>query len=371
MSGTVVITGAAGAVGRRVVALVAADPEVDTVVAIDRPGQRREPRDVKVASTREAPLTIEQVTIDLTDPDLKQWLEGAAAVVHLGLHRGDDHAAEALDGTGRVAGDLPGARALLDACADAGVRSVVVLSSALVYGAWPNNPVPLTEDAPLRPDASLPYVIELAEIERLAGELRERRSGSADTEVTVAILRPTVAVDRDSGPWLARSPWSTVGVQVHDADPPMQYLHLDDLAAAIDLARREHLDGPFNVAPDGWMSPDQRKALAAPGPRVHLPAPVAERVAAFRWKFGLARTPPSVLAYTINSWVISNDRLTAAGWRPGHSNEEAYVEADPGGPLANLNPKRRQLLAFGVVGGVAVGAVAALALLLRRRRRRA
>jgi len=363
VSRTVVITGASGAVGRRVVALVAADPEVDTIVAIDPPGQHL----AAVDATRQSPTTIEQVALDLTDRDLAKWIEGAASVVHLGLHRGDDNDAEALDGTGRVAGDLAGAGALLGACAEGGVRSVVVLSSAMVYGAWPNNPVPLTEDAPLRPDAALAFVSELAEIERRAGELRDGASG--DAAPTVAILRPTVAVDRDSGPWLARSPWSTVGVQVHDADPPVQFLHLDDLAAAIDLARRERLDGPFNVAPDGWIPSDQRKALAAPGPRVHLPAPVAERVAAFRWKFGLARTPPSVLAYTMHPWVISNDRLTAAGWHPAHSNEEAYVEADQGGPLANLNPKRRQFLAFGAVGSGLVAVVGGFALLVRRRRR--
>ncbi len=367
MSGTVVITGASGPVGRRVVALAASDPAVATIVAIDQPGHPL----VKVDVARETPITIEQVALDLTDPDLQQWLEGADVVVHLGAHRAHDHAADALDGTGRVAGDLPGARALLAASAAVGVRSVVVLSSAMVYGAYANNPVPLTEDAPLRPDAALPFVIEQAEIERLAGDLRDQQADAPDGPVAVAILRPTVVVDADSGPWFARSPWSTVGVQIHDADPPVQYLHLDDLASAVDLARRAHLDGVFNVAPDGWIPPDQRKALAAPAPRVRLPAPVAERLAAFRWKVGLARTPPAVLAYTMHPWVISNDRLTAAGWAPTHTNEEAYVEVDDGGPLANLNPKRRQYLALGAVGAAAVALVAGgVAIVVRRRVRR-
>jgi nucleoside-diphosphate-sugar epimerase len=366
VSATVVITGASGPLGRRVVALVAADPEVERVVAIDRPGHPP----AAVPSTRVTPpITIEQVALDLTDPELKTWMEGATAVIHLGVSAGEDHHAEALDGTGRVAGDLAGERALLAACADAGVATVVVLSSALVYGAWPNNPVPLTEDAPLRPDAALPFVIERAEIERLAGELRDDQVDHPDGPVHVAVLRPTITVDASSGPWLARSPWSTVGVQIHDADPPVQFLHMDDLAAAIDLARRERLDGPFNVAPDGWIPPDQRKALAAPAPRVRLPAPVAERLAAFRWKVGLARTPPAVLAYTMHPWVISNDRLTAAGWHPAHSNEEAFVEADDGGPLANLNPKRRQFLALGAVGAVAAALVAGAVVVVRRRRR--
>ena len=34
---------------------------------------------------------------------------------------------------------------------------LVLVSSAMVYGAWPNNPVPLTEDAILRPDVGFVY----------------------------------------------------------------------------------------------------------------------------------------------------------------------------------------------------------------------
>jgi nucleoside-diphosphate-sugar epimerase len=52
---------------------------------------------------------------------------------------------------------------VLDAASAAGVTHVVVLSTAMVYGAWGNNPVPLTEDAPLRPDPSLVYASARAE----------------------------------------------------------------------------------------------------------------------------------------------------------------------------------------------------------------
>ena len=60
------------------------------------------------------------------------------------------------------------ARRVLDAAAAAGRAHVVVLSSATVYGAWPTNPVPLTEDAPLRPNPGCAFAVQKAEIERLA-----------------------------------------------------------------------------------------------------------------------------------------------------------------------------------------------------------
>jgi len=67
--------------------------------------------------------------------------------------------------------------------------------------------------------------------------------------------------------------------------------------------------------------------------------------------------------YTMHPWVVANDRLRAAGWTPGYSNEEAYVAAHRAAPWATVSPQRRQELALAgagagllalVVGGIAV-----------------
>ncbi len=41
---------------------------------------------------------------------------------------------------------------LLQLANEAEVSQLVVVSSAMVYGAWPNNSVPISEDAPVRPN---------------------------------------------------------------------------------------------------------------------------------------------------------------------------------------------------------------------------
>lgn len=366
-----VVTGAAGPLGRRVCARIAADPAVGRVVAIDQPGHDAAPGTFAPAGAAAGPMaTVELHIATLSDPDLKRWCEGASAIVHLGPSEPLDVAGDrALDGTGATGADLQGTRALLAAATDAGVTTLVVLSSAMVYGAWPNNPVPLTEDAPLRPDPGLAFAVEKAELERLAFEWQLDREAAGATDVRVAVLRPAVTVAGESSGWLARSPWSASGVQVSDAEPPAQFVHLDDVAAAVDVARRERLDGAFNVAPDGWIPAEQLRALSGPAPRVHLPAPLAERLAAFRWTFGFTGTPPSVLSYRMHPWVVANDRLRAAGWEPEHTNEEAFVEADDGGPLGGLDAKRKQVLSLGAVAA-AVGVVALGVVVLVRRRRR-
>ncbi len=46
--------------------------------------------------------------------------------------------------------DVGGTHNVLEAAADAGVGQVLVTSSSTAYGAFPDNPVPLTEEHPVR-----------------------------------------------------------------------------------------------------------------------------------------------------------------------------------------------------------------------------
>ena len=72
-----------------------------------------------------------------------------------------------------------GTRRVLEAAGRAGVNRVVRLSSAAVYGAWENNPVPLTEDAVLRPNPGyLPAILD-AECERVLAEWANGKDGRA------------------------------------------------------------------------------------------------------------------------------------------------------------------------------------------------
>lgn len=343
----VVVTGAASALGRRVTELAAADPAVQWVIALDQ-----RPLQQPVEGVRSH-------VVDLAVVDLKPLFEGATSVVHLAQATGP----ETLEG--HALGDGALARRVLDAASAVGTEHVVLLSSAVVYGAWANNPVPITEDAPLRPNPGVIVASEKAELERTAAEWRD-----AHPAATVALLRPTVTVSADGNGWLARALARSGAVPVTDEEPPAQFLDVDDLATAVDLARRARLDGPRNVAPDGWISGDTVRSLAGGAPRVRLPERVALRLADLGWRWRLAPTPPALLPFTVHPWVIANDRLKAEGWQPASSNEEAYVGAHRPSPWASVSPRRRQELALGAVGVTALAGVAIGVTALRRRRRR-
>jgi len=286
---------------------------------------------------------------ELVAGDLKRALEPIETVVHL---------------ASATTGPLEGTRRVLDAAGDAACAHLVVVTSALVYGAWPTNPVPLTEDAGLRPNPGFEPAVLLAEVERLVAEWHD-----AHPAAVVTILRPAPVVAEGEAGWLAPMLAAVRGVPVGDDDPPGQFVHLDDLASAVVRVVTDRLPGVFNVAPEGWIDGDALRALQG-GPRLRLPGRVAERVASWRFRAGMSPTPPGLLPWTTAPWVVAADRLRATGWTAAHSNEEAFVAGHRASPWATVSPRRRQEIALGASAGVAALAVTAVTVAVRRRLRR-
>ena len=336
---TVVVTGAAGDLGRRLVARLEADPTVGRVVALDR---RPVPEGPKAVAYQ----------LDLSTAPLAPLLEGADAVVHLAWSRpGPRDRAPA-------SADLVGTRRLLEAAAAAGVRRLVHLSSATVYGAWPDNPVPLTEDAPVRPNPGFAYAVGKAEAERLVAEWREAASGRA------AVLRPAVVLGARRERWLSRA-LGTTAQPGGEPGRPQQFVHADDAVSAIVAALAGGLDGPYGVAPDGWLAADQARALGGSS-GLRLPARMSGPLARLAFGLGLSDRSPAVEPYLRHPWVVANDRLRAAGWAPHYTNAEALVGARAGSRWSRVSPKHRQELLLGAAGLTVAGATAGAAVLVRR-----
>lgn len=250
-------------------------------------------------------------------------------------------------------------RALLDAASSASVPHVVLLSSAVVYGAWPDNAVPLSEDSPLRPNPGFPFAADRAEAERLVADWKDDHPGS-----TATVLRPTVVVRGTEMSALDTALAGVAGLRPREASRPVQFLAESDLSLAIGTALEQRLDGPFNVAPDGWTPDETARALAGGPTRVPIPERAA-RVLRAMWP---SKQWPGLDPYTRHPWVVANDRLRAAGWTPEHTNEEAFVDV-AASRWPEIPARRRQELALGVTAAALVGVVAGVVVLIRRRRK--
>jgi nucleoside-diphosphate-sugar epimerase len=363
---TVVVTGSAGSLGRRVMALLEADPEVSRLVGIDLlPAPAGAAADGVPA---DGASRVRHHVADVAVDDLQALIvdERPDVIVHLAFSY--DEAVDDDDVAARA--NVDSARRVLDAAALVGVRQVIGVSSATVYGAWGSNPVPLTEDAALRPDPVFAYAVQRAEVERLLAEWADEHP-----DTRVAVLRPTVVMAEEGSGFIARALAAAAAVRIADPDPPVQFVHLDDVGAAVDLVRRRCLGGVFNVAPDGWIPGDTARALAGATARPRLPPAIATRLTRWGWSLRLGPIPPGLLPYTAHPWVVANDRLKAAGWVPTSTNEEAFVAGHQGSRWSTVSPQRRQELALGATAvagiGVLAGLVAGIRWLRRRSRRNA
>lgn len=341
MERSVAVTGVSGFIGQRLLARLDASPHVSRIVGLD----------VRDPARRARKLTFHR--IDILNADLVPHLQNVDVIVHLAAIVGPipDEALMT-----RV--NCDGTRRVLDAAARAGVNQVVRLSSASVYGAWENNPVPLTEDAVLRPNPGfLPAILD-AECERVLAEWSSAREGRLATRLRVA---PVVGAGSTSV--LAAAATGHPPVLLKAPHAPVQVVHVDDVANALLVAVEQSLGGVYNVAPDGWLAAEDADALH---PRRHLPGlpnEAAERVLQMMWGSGLGDAPPAVVPYLAHPWVVANDRMKDAGWTPSHSNEEAILLASPEPPAARWP----WIVA---AGGAFLAGVAATSWFFWRRRRR-
>ena len=221
--------------------------------------------------------------------------------------------------------NVDGTRRVLDAAAAVGVRKVIRVSSAAVYGAWPNNPVPLTEDAPLRPNPGFSPAVQAAEVERLLGEWRDEHPA-----VTVTTLRtaPVLGARRRAAAVApaARPPAA--------AGPGRRARRCRSSTSTTSSPRwrsrcARTIPGTFNVAADGWLERTTTlRALLPALARARAARPSCSSVCSARlWASGLGDVPPSVVPYLVHPWV---DRQRPAARRsagsPQHTNEEAILE---------------------------------------------
>lgn len=216
----VAVTGAASGVGDLLTRRLVASEEIKQVVAID---ERR-------GDVAEARWHI----LDVRDPAIAEKLRGADVVVHLALDLDLE-----TDAAARTAYNVRGTQTVLTAAAAAGVRRVVLCTSAMVYGALPDNDIPLSEDAELRATAEATGVGDLMEIERLA-----RRAPRAHPGLNITVVRPAILVG-GTDTALTRYFESPRLLVVAGSRPAWQFCHVEDLVSALEYAALEKVDGEF------------------------------------------------------------------------------------------------------------------------------
>jgi nucleoside-diphosphate-sugar epimerase len=338
---TIAMVGALHPAARELALALEDDPGVGRVLGLSR---------------HEPPLLgpkFDFVPVGPGDPAFAGALAGVDTVVLFPLIDAADR-----DEEGRRARVVDGTRRTLEAAAEA--ATVVLWSSGVVYGAHPDNPVPIPETHPARPNPEFPAAGVLADSERIALEAFGGGDPVPGDGPVLVVLRGAGVWAPSWGTFLSRSLMAPAMVGVRGLDPPLQCLAPADAVSALVLAASGRLRGVYNVAPDDWIGA-REAARAAGRRRLEVPQRVAQTTAERLWRAGMSAATAGELAFQMHPWVLGNARLRQAGWAPTRSSAEAFAEAGgqvPAGVLVGGVQVRRSDVYRGAAAGLALAAAA-------------
>ena len=234
------------------------------------------------------------------------------------------HLAYILDPTRRKARarrvNVTGTDNILQASREAGVKHVVYLSSTSVYGAHADNPALLTEREPVRPVEGFQYSQD-----KVAAESRLSEFAQRNPEAIVTIFRMCPVMGPNANNFIADAFRKPFLPAIADADPPMQFLHEDDLSRTLARCLKLRPRGIYNVAGDGTIRWSEMVSMME-RPLIRLPAPAWYFLTSAAWHLRLQNDSPACgLDFIRHRWTVSAEKLKAAlGIEFGHSSRRAW-----------------------------------------------
>ncbi len=307
-SQVILITGVAGYWGRRLAQRLLAEPGV-RVVGLDR-----EPPPAI------APLPgMTYIQNDLRQPTLADALTAAQvdAVCHLSFRPSQTHTEAAFDF------NVMSTINLFGACAQAGVRQIVVKSSTAVYGARHDNPAFLRETHPLRGHRQYGTVRYQMEIEHFC-----RKFHHTDPQARLTLLRFANIIGPTADTPMTRFLREAGAPVLLGFDPLLQFIHEDDVVEALAHALLAGVAGVFNVAAPPPIPLTRVLALAQKIP-VILPHTLAYWAATLAPD--LERYAPLPLDYVRYRWVADTEQMSEVlGFTPTITADEALRAFDAG-----------------------------------------
>lgn len=166
----------------------------------------------------------------------------------------------------RYNSNVIGTERLLQYAQQYDVHKVVILSSHYVYGADANNPALLDESTPMKAANLTNELVDSVELENLCNIYLYKHP-----ELNITILRPCNIVGPGVSNNLSKILASRIAPCLVGFSPMMQFIHVDDLAEATVLAFEKDQRGVYNVAPDDWISYQDALELAG-CQRLYLPS---------------------------------------------------------------------------------------------------
>ncbi|UTW06038.1 NAD-dependent epimerase/dehydratase family protein [Pseudomonas benzenivorans] len=306
----VLITGAAGFIGRQVLSELAIQHPQWTLIAAD----------VRPVTLQGLQLNVETVQLDISRPgEVRECVADyrPQAILHLAAVVNPPAAM----GEARLhAIEVGGTQALLEAALANGVEQLIVTSSGAAYGYCAQNPEWLDEDQPLAGDGQSAHVRHKREIEQLLAVARVRHP-----RLRQLVLRPCTILGRriDSRVSELFDRRAVLGVKGHDSR--FVFIWEQDVVNVIRQGLERGREGIFNLAGDGALSLRDIAGLLGK-PYRSLPAAVLGTAWRLLKPLGLSRSGAEQLDFLCYRPLLANRRLKESfGYTPRYTSREAFL----------------------------------------------
>jgi UDP-glucose 4-epimerase len=204
--------------------------------------------------------------------------------------------------------------------ADSPVRKLVFKSSAHYYGCEQDDPAFFTEEMrrPHPPRTGIER--DAVEAESNVSEFAERR-----LDTTVTVLRCVNVLGPDVVTAFTRLFSLPLVPMVLGFDPRTQFVHEDDVVAALEHAVFNHTPGTYNVAGDGVLALSEVIDLLGKRPAPILPPWGTAALAAPLRRLGF-RIPDEVVNQLRFGRGLDNRKLKATGFHYRYTSREAVLK---------------------------------------------
>lgn len=315
-SSVIAITGTNGFIGRELLSSLVQNRTMDIkkILAVDiKPPQIEDKH-------------IEFVQCDLTAPHADRYLAQAFSdyncdtLVHAALHSAPKRNQEFSHELQSI-----GSMYLLHAANSAKIRKLILSSTTEVYGAFPDNPLLLTESHPLRGGRQSSFLRDRIDVEK-----QFTRYAKQHEESKVSILRPCTILGptiRNYKTHLLRRKliWTVLGF-----DPQVQFVHEDDVLRAFTLALRHDVVGALNIVGKGVVP--LSRALQIMG-IAHIPvaSSILRGTASLLWHAKIQQAPAAHLDFMQYPCVADGERAAdILGFKPTHSLRDVLLSFQKG-----------------------------------------
>jgi UDP-glucose 4-epimerase len=310
----VVVVGASGNAGTSLLAALAGEDAVESVVGLCR--RRPEARFPKTT----------WVEADIERDALEPHFRGADAVVHLAWRIQPSRDLASLRRT-----NVEGSARVFDAVAVAGVPALIYASSVGVYSPGPKDRR-VDESWPREGVRTSFYGRHKAEVEKILDRFER-----SNPNVRVVRIRSGLIFKKEAaseirrlflGPFL---PNPLLRPRLIPFIPDVrelrfQAVHSLDVGEAYRLALVRDVRGPFNVAADPVLDSPQLARIFQ-RPLVRVPAGFLRGAAGLTWRARLQPTPAGWIDLALGVPLMDTGRaVSELGWRPRRAADDALVE---------------------------------------------